>query len=73
MYLLGMSKKKTASKKPKVSEFYTTGTRIARGQDVSPLHILITPKERAKLIKLTHKMKLNAAGTVRALIEAATL
>jgi len=62
--------KKKSAKKP---AFYVTGTRSARGVERTPLHILITVSERAKLIKLTHQMKLNAAGVVRALITAAKL
>lgn len=71
------TRKRTPVRVPKRTKgnpvFYVTGTRSARGVDRSPLHILITATERAKLIKLTHRMKLNAAGVVRALIQAAKL
>lgn len=51
--------------------FYVTGKRGARGVDRTPLHVLITPAERAKLEKLSHVRKLNCADVVRSLINAA--
>lgn len=62
-----------APKKKAKPVFFTTGKRGARGVDRRPLHVLITPAERQKLIKLTHAMKLNAADVVRTLINKAKL
>ena len=49
-------------------EFFATGKRGLRGVERSPLHILLTPLERARLVKLTKIMKLTASDVVRALI-----
>lgn len=65
--------KKKATKKTAPRGFFTTGKRGARGVDRTPLHVLITPGEKKKLIGLSHKMKLNGADVVRALINNAKL
>lgn len=64
------AKKKTVAKKkaPTAKGFFATGRRGPRGLDRRPLHVLLTSEERSKLVKLTHRMKLNAADVVRALI-----
>jgi hypothetical protein len=69
-------KRSSAKRTKKVAaprSFFTTGRRGARGVDRTPLHVLITPDERRKLIVLSHKMKLNGADVVRALINNAKL
>ena len=63
--------KKTSKPKASKEEFYVTGTRGPRAVDRVPLHVLISPKHRLKLIRLTHQRKLNAADVVRSLIEEA--
>ncbi len=68
------SKKRAPKAKPKAKAakgFYATGKRGPRGLKRSPLHVLITPDERTKLVKLTHAMKCSAADVVRALISKA--
>jgi hypothetical protein len=57
-----------AVKKAAVKGFFATGRRGPRGLNRSPLHVLLTPEERSKLVQLTHQMRLNAADVVRALI-----
>lgn len=47
--------------------FYA-GERGARGQDRTQFHVLLSTDERRKLVRLSHKMKMNAAEVVRALI-----
>jgi len=64
-------KKTTKKVKAAPRGFFTTGHRGARGIDRTPLHVLITPAEKKKLISLSHKMKLNGADVVRALIQRA--
>jgi hypothetical protein len=58
------AKKKT----PKPKGFYTDGKRGSRGVDRVQFHILLTKEERAKLVTLSHKKKMNAADVVRDLI-----
>ncbi len=66
------SKRRAPKAKPKAEKgFYATGKRGPRGLKRSPLHVLITPDERTKLVKLTHAMKCSAADVVRALISKA--
>jgi hypothetical protein len=70
-----MKKVKRASKKtaPKKKGFFVTGSRGARGVERTPLHVLITPAQRAKLVKLSHGRKITCADLVRLLIDAAKL
>lgn len=48
--------------------FYSSGERGSRGVGRKQFHVLLSEDEREKLIILSHKMKLNAADVVRALI-----
>ena len=48
--------------------FYSSGERSSRGIGRRQFHVLLREEEREKLVKLSHKMKLNAADVVRELI-----
>lgn len=62
------TKKKTSKAKAKAKGFYTDGKRGSRGVDRVQFHVLLTKDERAKLVTLSHKKKMNAADVVRDLI-----
>ncbi len=64
-----MAKKKTAAKKTaKKSDFFATGKRGIRDVERTQFHIMLTLEERAKLVRLSRSMQLNAADVVRTLI-----
>lgn len=50
---------------------YFTGRQGSRAIERKQFHILLSEAERAKLVKLTRSMQLNAADVVRTLIERA--
>lgn len=62
---------KTKKKVSKPKGFYTDGKRGSRGVDRVQFHVLLTKDERAKLVTLSHKKKMNAADVVRDLINKA--
>lgn len=62
---------KTKSKTSRPKGFYTDGKRGSRGVDRVQFHVLLTKEERAKLVTLSHKKKMNAADVVRDLISKA--
>ncbi len=51
--------------------FYQPPTRGARGHERFPFHIKLTAPERAKLAKLSKKLKMTAADVIRQLLKAA--
>lgn len=65
---MAAKKKKTKS----VPAFYATGKRGTRNMERTQFHVLLTSAERAKLVRLSRSMKLNAADVVRALINKAS-
>lgn len=75
------SAKKRPAKKPKQAAkkvttkvvkadagFFAAGKRGQRGVERRQFHVLLTNEERAKLVALSNKRKLNAADVVRTLI-----
>ncbi len=54
-----------------MESFYQSGKRAERGTERFPFHIKFSVAERAKLVKLTKKMKMTGADVIRLLIQQA--
>lgn len=53
--------------------FYSTHKRGTRGVKRLQFHIMLTADERAKLVKLSHKLEMSAADVVRKLLAGARI